>query len=174
MTAINFCGSCGARREAGAPFCATCGASFTDLRAPPASLAPAFAAKAGFWVRTWSFVIDLVLISTVLGLAFSLLGTTALAELSEVVALVSGLVQVGYFVIMWSDRGGGQTIGMRAVGTRVVRTDGAALSIPTALLRYLGLSLGLAVFFLGVIAIVLDPRRQGWHDRMVGTYVLRT
>jgi uncharacterized RDD family membrane protein YckC len=39
------------------------------------------------------------------------------------------LIGVLYFCYFWSAQGGGQTLGMRVLNIKVVRTDGSALTI---------------------------------------------
>ena len=41
------------------------------------------------------------------------------------------------------------------------------------MLRYVGLLIGIVIFFLGVIWAGFDRRKQGWHDKMAGTVVVR-
>jgi uncharacterized RDD family membrane protein YckC len=41
------------------------------------------------------------------------------------------------------------------------------------LLRYVGLIISIVIFFLGVIWAGFDRRKQGWHDKMAGTVVVR-
>lgn len=172
--AIRFCGTCGAPRAGGtASFCASCGTPFAELPAvgaePPAP-AVAWLPKAGFWIRTAAYLIDLF----ILGLVSAALETVAGEQLrSEEIDLLVGLLSVAYFVVLWSSVGRGQTIGMRALGLRVVRVDGSALSAPRAFLRQIGLSLGAVVFGLGLLAVAFDEHKQGWHDKLVGTYVIR-
>lgn len=166
-----FCGNCGAGRVVPtAEFCARCGQPFGELAARPGAVSPSFLTKAGFWRRSWAFGVDFLLVAFVVALAE---GTFGWSE-GEIADVVYGLATTAYFIALWSSAGGGQTVGMRALGIRVVRVDGSELSVPGALLRYMGLSLALAVLFLGVIAVAFDHNKQGWHDKMVGTYVVRT
>ena len=37
----------------------------------------------------------------------------------------------------------------------------------------MGLLISIAIFFLGVIWAGFDRRKQGWHDKMAGTVVVR-
>ena len=83
------------------------------------------------------------------------------------------LVDAVYFIVTWSSAGGGQTVGMRALGIRVVGGDGAAPSMASAAVRFIGFVIGWIVAGLGLIWIVFDRKRQGWHDLMAGTYVVR-
>ncbi len=82
------------------------------------------------------------------------------------------LVSAGYFVVFWSRAGG--TPGMLALGLRVAREeDGRPISLGRGVARYIGyivdwLSLGLGFLWVGV-----DSRKQGWHDKIAGTLVVK-
>ena len=76
-----------------------------------------------------------------------------------------------YFPIFWA--ASGQTPGMKSFTIKVVRTDGAALSIPRAALRLVGFAVSGAALFLGFIWAMFDAKKQGWHDKMADTQVVR-
>jgi len=42
------------------------------------------------------------------------------------------------------------------------------------LIRYLGLFVSFLVLLIGVIWVAFDADKQGWHDKIAGTYVIRT
>lgn len=68
----------------------------------------------------------------------------------------------------------GQSFGKQLMGIRVVRTDGRPISYKTALLRNIvGYPLSFLFFGLGIIWILLDRRRQGWHDKIASTIVIK-
>lgn len=71
-------------------------------------------------------------------------------------------VTAAYFVISWTR--GGQTIGMRAWRLRVTGADGAALSWPRALLRFVLALVSLAALGIGFLWCLVDRERRGWHD----------
>ncbi|MDP9320473.1 MAG: RDD family protein [Chloroflexota bacterium] len=83
------------------------------------------------------------------------------------------LVGVAYYVYFWSAYGHGQTLGNRALSIRVVKTDGSELTITDAFVRYLGLLLSFFCLFIGVIWVAFDANKQGWHDKIANTYVVR-
>jgi uncharacterized RDD family membrane protein YckC len=47
------------------------------------------------------------------------------------------------------------------------------VDVVRALLRYVGLIISIVVLLLGVIWIAFDSRKQGWHDKIAGTVVVR-
>lgn len=80
------------------------------------------------------------------------------------------LIYTAYFVYYFSTSG--QTLGMLAMHIKVVRVDGRPLSWTTGMLRYVGYLLSLPLF-LGFLWAMFDPHRQGWHDKIAGTIVVR-
>ena len=175
-----FCGNCGAVRDSlSTRFCRNCGASYDTsvAAARPASLA--FAPKAGFWIRFGAYVIDVVVLSFIgfaVGLAVGVIGVAAKTprdQLNAIANVIGALMSLSYFLYFWSRYGQGQTLGMRLRKLRVVRTDGSDLSIPRAFLRWIGFNLGILALFIGVISTGFDPHKQGWHDKLADTYVVR-
>jgi uncharacterized RDD family membrane protein YckC len=65
-----------------------------------------------------------------------------------------------------------KTPGQALLGLRVVRTDGRSLTLIPAVKRLLGYYLSLLVLFLGFLWILVDDRRQGWHDKLADTVVI--
>ncbi len=61
---------------------------------------------------------------------------------------------------------------MKLLDLRVVRTDGTSLGVAAAVVRYIGLIISCLVLFLGVIWVAFDARKQGWHDKIAGTFVV--
>lgn len=56
---------------------------------------------------------------------------------------------------------------------RVVRTDGSFLSLKHASLRYLGFLLSGFAFLFGFAWVLWDKKRQGWHDKIAKTIVIK-
>ena len=136
---------------------------------------------AGFWVRFLAVLIDgiaLGILTTALlpftGPQFTVTGTgTAAAFTVHATAnAVSTLVGLVYFVGLWSWRG--QTIGMMPFNMQVVGVaDGKKIDPVRGLLRYVGIIISIIPLFLGLIWAAFDSRKQGWHDKMAQTVVIR-
>lgn len=82
------------------------------------------------------------------------------------------LASIAYFVGFWTWRG--QTPGMMLFGLRVAREiDGARPGLARSVLRYVGYVLSWIALFIGFIWVAFDSRKQGWHDKIAGTVVVR-
>jgi len=81
------------------------------------------------------------------------------------------LISVIYYIRFWA-KSEGQTIGKGMMGIRVISTDGSSISVGKGIIRYLGYIIGGLIFSLGFIWITFDSKRQGWHDKLAGTYVV--
>jgi uncharacterized RDD family membrane protein YckC len=127
--------------------------------------------KAGFWVRFFAIVIDSIGVGIVSNIISGLVSS---APMSATGSSINTLIGVLYFCYFWSAQGGGQTLGMRVLNIKVVRTDGSSLTILQAFIRYIGLIVSIVCLFIGVIWAAFDANKQGWHDKIAGTYVVRT
>jgi uncharacterized RDD family membrane protein YckC len=128
------------------------------------------AEKAGWGTRALAILIDGIGIGIIAGAVSSILGS---APTSNQYQGLSILFQAAYFTYFWSAAGKGQTLGSRALNIRVVKTDGSYLDYAGAFLRYIGFVISCAAFFIGVIWAAFDAQKQGWHDKIAGTYVVK-
>ncbi|MEO8632116.1 MAG: RDD family protein [Chloroflexota bacterium] len=127
--------------------------------------------KAGFWVRTFAYIIDAIGIGIVSGIVASIIGGGGPTGATS--NGLSFLIGLAYFCYFWSAQGGGQTLGMRVLDLKVIRTDGSTLTLTQAVIRYLGLFVSFICFAIGVIWVAFDADKQGWHDKIASTYVVR-
>lgn len=67
---------------------------------------------------------------------------------------------------------GGQTIGMRPFHIRVLTIQGEPLSWGRTLWRYVAFTVSL-FSVIGMIWIIFDKQKQGLHDKLAGTYVIK-
>lgn len=145
-------------------------------------------AHAGFVSRAIAFVLDLVVMGVAVFLAvafvqavlgfftlYGLIGQRVVqsdpfrALLVAVIALIGAGIAIGYPVGFWVLLG--QTPGKLLIGLRIARIDGRPLTVRRALLRYVGYWLSAIPLGLGFFWVLVDERRQGWHDKLAGTYV---
>ena len=126
--------------------------------------------KAGWGTRALAILIDAIGVGIIAGAVSSILGGDLRSTQYEG---LSTLFEAAYFTYFWSAAGKGQTLGSRALGIRVVKTDGSFLDYPGAFLRYIGFVISCVVFLIGVIWAAFDAQKQGWHDKIAGTYVVK-
>jgi len=150
--------------------------SFTD-REPP---------RAGFWIRLIAFAIDLFCIS-VIESAFSWtirLGTITGARLLEMspetmhdvrqfLTTFTGVVIVALYFIYFHGMFG-QTPGKRLLHLKVIRTDGSPLGFTKAAERFFGYILSFLPLYVGFLLIAFNRKKQGLHDLIARTYVIKT
>ena len=128
------------------------------------------AERAGWWTRALAILIDAIGIGIIAAAVSGiLLGDTTGTRYQG----LSTLFQAAYFTYFWSAAGKGQTLGSRALNIRVVKTDGSYLDYVGAFLRYIGFVVSCVVFLIGVIWAAFDAQKQGWHDKIAGTYVVK-
>ena len=143
-------------------------------QAPEAEAGPSSGtAFAGPGARLIAYILDTIIqfvIVVVLGIASIVLGAIFF-PLGIVGALAIIVVSIGYFPYFWARDG--QTPGMAQMKIKVVRdADGGPVTTGQAILRLIGLWIGLAVFYIGVIWIFIDKRKRGWQDLIGGTVVI--
>lgn len=125
--------------------------------------------KIGFFTRALALIIDAVIVGIVSAVLNSILLGGDLVRGNG----LSTLLGLAYYLYFWSSYGHGQTLGNRALSIRVVKTDGSELTLTDAFIRYVGLILSFICLFIGVIWVAFDANKQGWHDKIASTYVVK-
>jgi uncharacterized RDD family membrane protein YckC len=137
--------------------------------------------QAGLATRAAAFAVDVALLfgffSIVTGLFSSIIPTIFGDRSDGLSALAIALVSVvgftfgaGIFVTFWTLIG--QTPGMRFLGIRVQYHGSNEIPFRTAVWRVLAIPLALIPLGLGFLAILVSPKRRGWHDLIAGTEVI--
>ena len=154
---------------------------------------------AGFWIRLWAHVIDSVLIALItIPAVISVYGYNYLI-LSDVLVFLDPFPGALFFldpfsgdlfflgpmdffitvvlpgtavVLFWVYRQA--TPGKMAISAKIVdAVTGEKPSTGQCIGRYFAYIPSTLVFFLGFIWIAFDARKQGWHDKLAGTVVVR-
>lgn len=81
-----------------------------------------------------------------------------------------GLSALGFYLGFW--RKGGQTLGMRAWRVRLIDEAGETPRLAALLRRALWALPSWGLMGIGVLAMVLDPKRRALQDRMSGTRLI--
>jgi len=134
----------------------------------------------GFWRRFFAVLIDgIILTIPVLLLASALgLGEADAGDGSVNFNLGGGgtLLNIGAQVLydtILLTLFNGRTIGKMLLGVRVTGINGQRISFGQALMRSLMKIVSYAVFCLGCIWVAFDSRKQGWHDKVAKTVVVK-
>jgi uncharacterized RDD family membrane protein YckC len=130
---------------------------------------------AGFWLRMGSNIIDFVILLSLVYLLYTMIRSFAPGTPFRFVLIVliftSWFIEILYLTGFWVWRG--QTPGKMITGIKVIRTDSSPLTTPYAFLRYLGYILCFLTLLIGFIWIAFDDRKQGLHDKVADTYVVK-
>ncbi len=167
---------------------------------PPVAAGPAAGITyAGFVVRLIAYIIDGILLGIVGGILAAFVvgasfatGTIGLGALG-IVAVINLILSAAYFIYTWTRMRASP--GDRLLGLMVLNAaDGAPLTSNQATMRWLllagpGALANLGTYGFGVGALVsllvfvwyvylawstaTDPRRQGFHDKYVGSVVVK-
>ena len=125
--------------------------------------------KAGAGIRLGSYIIDAIIlwiIGAILGFIFMALG----AEYVAASIIIGILISLGYFTYFF---GNGQTPGMKVMKIKLCGTDGTyPIGYGKGFLRWIGMLISALVIYIGFLWILIDKDKQGWHDKIAGTYVV--
>jgi uncharacterized RDD family membrane protein YckC len=139
---------------------------------------------AGFVTRLVAFAIDQVIVNSITFVTAyavnwvinefainELLGFSEVLQQVQAILTVMILISVAllYYIGFWMLAG--QTLGKRIMGVRIVRTDGGRVKFGNAVVRWLGYVVS-GILFLGFLWILFDNKRQGFHDKLAGTFVV--
>jgi uncharacterized RDD family membrane protein YckC len=112
-----------------------------------------------------------VIVGLVIGLIATAGSDTATSLSLFVGILVVSLFTLFYYPFWWSRSG--QSPGKKIMHIKVVRADnGQLISFGRGILRLFGYWVSAVVFYIGFLWILVDNRRQGWADKIAGTYVI--
>lgn len=135
---------------------------------------------AGFWVRFVAYIIDNILLF-LLGSLFFLIfywyhepldhldsGAPVLIPLELVWLVFSSALIIALWIYKCA------TPGKMLFGARIVDADtGGPASAGKYIARYLSYIISFVFLGLGFLWIAFDKRKQGWHDKLAGTVVIK-
>jgi len=136
---------------------------------------------AGFVSRLLAYGIDIAIITimlVVLGwlidtvtrifptVLFNPEGAVGIVLASVVIVITAGI----YFIFFWTLLG--QSPGKMLLGVKIVSLDGTRLTFWQALRRYIGYYLSALALYAGYWWVLIDNRRQAWHDKLASTVVI--
>lgn len=131
----------------------------------------------GFWPRAGATIIDVLLqMVIVIPITYAIYGRFASPTGAFVMGaadlVVNYILPAVVVIALWVRFGA--TPGKMAMSAKVVDADtGEPLTVPASLLRYVGYFLSTIPLGLGFIWIGLDRKKQGWHDKLANSVVVR-
>jgi uncharacterized RDD family membrane protein YckC len=134
---------------------------------------------AGFWVRVGASIIDSILSMIIfIPLLLWIYGGEELLQRAQTgdwdatYYLISYVLPAVAVIAFWIARQA--TPGKMALSLRIVDAKTLSpLSKGQAIGRYLGYYLSMIPLGLGFLWVAFDGRKQGWHDKLAGTFVVR-
>ena len=132
---------------------------------------------AGFWIRVGAAIIDTILIFIIIA---PILGAIYGDSYSLGESLIPGFWDVVFsyilpaiaVIVFWSYKSA--TPGKMVTKLTIVDANtGGKPSTAQFIGRYLGYYVSIIPLFLGIIWVGIDKRKQGWHDKLAGTVVIR-
>lgn len=131
----------------------------------------------GFWARVGASIIDTLLMGIiVLPLLIAVYGEAYWTEEKvlhgPVDFLLSWVFPAIAVITFWIAKQA--TPGKMAISARIVDAQtGGKPSNAQLIGRYFGYFVSTIPLFLGLIWVAFDARKQGWHDKLAGTVVVR-
>ncbi len=132
---------------------------------------------AGFWIRVGATFIDVFLLSIIL-LPLTMMVYGDLTWKREGLILGFADFLINYVlpfvatILFWLYKSA--TPGKMVLNIKVVDADtGEKLSVGQSIGRYFAYIPAMAILMIGIIWVVFDKRKQGWHDKLAKTVVIR-
>ncbi len=133
---------------------------------------------AGAWRRLGALLIDLFLVATVIGFGF-LAWITVSQDTPEwdshfVRVWIGGTLSIAVLLKIVLDAELRGTPGLHLVDCLLVDAhSGNAITLNQSVTRLLGTVLAILPALLGLAWMLWDRRRQGWHDKLAGSVIIR-
>lgn len=134
---------------------------------------------AGFWLRLSATVIDLIIVFFLITLPVSMiygadqyLNNTAYTYMGVwhfIIEFAFPLILTIWLWLRFSATPGKMTLKLKIVDIKTSEP----ISFWQAIIRYVGYLLAVFCLLIGIIWIAFDKRKQGWHDKLASTAVIR-
>ena len=134
-------------------------------------------AYAGFWIRVWASIIDTVLITIITVPILLAIYGTQYFESEKIIEgpmdfLISWVLPAIAVITFWVYRAA--TPGKMAISSKIVDAQtGDQPSTGQFVGRYFAYFISALPLGLGFFWVAFDKKKQGWHDKLAGTVVVR-
>ncbi|MBP8006558.1 RDD family protein [Acinetobacter sp. NIPH 1852] len=136
---------------------------------------------AGFWIRFGAAILDTIIIIIALIPLTMLFGGGDTMVSSDGVSSfqfmstwdwIWQILTAVFYIFCWVKFAG--TPGKRLLRLKVLdEKTGEQVSVGQGIIRYIGYFPATLVLFIGLIWVAFDPKKQGWHDKMAKTVVVK-
>ncbi len=132
---------------------------------------------AGFWLRTVAVLIDTVIVlAVIVPLLLAIYGQGYLVKTQFLMGPWDFIINYVFpflaVIVFWRFRGA--TPGKMVFGAVIVDAESLGpLSNKQLVGRYFAYIPAIFVFGLGILWVAFDKRKQGWHDKLAKTVVIR-
>ena len=151
---MSACTSCNADLPAGTRWCPICHTN---------AINPQFGRVASPSRRLGAYVLDYLVVGIVALIAFA----TGEGTVTSILLIAYAI----YALVLFAK---GTTPGKKMLGLHVAKENGERAGFFTMLIReVIGKTVSGLVFGLGFLWIILDKESQGWHDKLMSTYVVQ-
>jgi len=157
-----FCPKCGQQNAENAQFCQSCGTDIRIYQRPAGTTVTR--AYAGFWIRVVASIIDWLIISAVTGL---------FALLTLGVGVVFGFLMPWLYEALLTSSEKQATVGKMAFGLVVTDVEGHRISFARATGRHFAKYISGFILFIGFIMVAFTEKKQGLHDMIASTVVVK-
>lgn len=168
-----YCSKCGVQNSNDAKFCSGCGSQLGTN-------------YAGFWRRFVAMFLDRIIltiggliIGVILGVMIGLFGgamgidITTIQAIGWVVGCIIDLVLNWLYFTLFESSSKQATLGKMALGIVVTDLNGNRISFGRANGRYWGKIVSTIILFIGFIMVAFTQKKQGLHDIMARTLVVK-
>ena len=129
--------------------------------------------KASFWERLGAFIIDMTLLAAPLFGIYSILQATSINLVPALYILVGVVLIIVYSVFLVARTG--STIGEKFLKLKTVDVNYGNINLKRTLIREtVGKFISLVPLGFGAVYVLYDENRQAWHDKLAGTFVVKT
>lgn len=127
---------------------------------------------AGFWIRVAASIVDVIIfmiIGELLAAVLLLLGIDNDSPASEALGIITqGCITIWFWCHLQA------TPGKMLLGLKVLQAKtGEPLSVLASFLRYIGYFASAILLFLGFIWVAFDKKKQGFHDKIAESVVVK-
>ncbi|MEK6681978.1 MAG: RDD family protein, partial [Nitrospirota bacterium] len=141
--------------------------------------------KGGFWIRLAAAFVDgiiLLIVQSIFGFFVGMgvgMGSVMRGGIPEEGQMLSGIIAffvtifigIAYSVFFVGWRG--QTPGKMALKLKIIQINGEEMTYGKAFLRWIGYSISGLTLGIGYFMVAFTKQKQGLHDKIAGTYVIR-